>query len=402
MDLTPKNKKELSLWVIGTVSACALIYLAVRNLGAVTAALRWGLDLIRPLLLGFAMAVILNVPMRFFENHLWRKSGDARLIKLRRPAAFVLSLLFIIGVILGVVSLVIPELVSAFGIIADGIAAFVNTVSAMSVEELAELPFGKALLGIDWDGILTSLQTWLKNQGGNIVNTAFGTIGSLLGGIFDFVMALVFAIYILFSKDTIKSQLARLVRAWIPERGGEWLIHAFSVADVTFRNFISGQSLEAVILGVLCLVGMLLLGLPYAPMVGALVGITALIPVVGAFIGAGVGAFMILTVDPVKAVIFVVFIVLLQQVEGNIIYPKVMSSRISLPGMWVLAAVIVGSGIAGALGMLLGVPIASTAYVLIGEATRERERQRDAARQARSHDITTAPSQVQAEPSVKD
>ena len=380
MEFTPKKKKEISLWIIGTVSVCALIFLTVQNLGAVTGAVKWIFALISPLLLGFAMAVILNVPMRFFEGRLWqRKSPDSRLVKLRRPVAFLLSLVFIIGIVAGVVSLVIPELVNAFGIIADGLSAALGTISAMSMEELEQLPFGKVLLGIDWDALLESAQSWLKNQGGNIVNTAFGTIGSLLGGIFDFFMSLVFAIYILFSKDALKNQLARLVRAWLPKRGGEWLIHAASVADVNFRNFISGQSLEAVILGVLCLLGMLVLGLPYAPMAGALVGITALIPVVGAFIGAGVGAFMILTVNPVKAVVFVVFLVILQQIEGNVIYPRVMSSRVNLPGMWILAAVIVGSGIAGALGMLLGVPIASTAYVLIGEATAERETQLRAA-----------------------
>ena len=396
MDLTPKKKRELSLWVIVTVSVCALIFLAVQNLGTVAAALGWVFGLIRPLVLGFAMAVILNVPMGFIERKLLQNCGSSKLVKLCRPAAFILSLLFILGVITGVVSLVIPELVNAFAIIAQGISDTIGTVSAMSVEELEQLPFGKTLLGIDWDAMLLSLQNWLKDQGGSIVNTAFGTIGSLVGGVFDFFMALVFAIYILFSKDTLKSQGARLLHAWLPERAAEWLIHAFSVANVSFRNFISGQSLEAVILGVLCLVGMLILDLPYAPMVGALVGITALIPVVGAFIGAAVGAFMILTVSPVKALVFVVFLVLLQQIEGNLIYPKVMSSRVSLPGMWILAAVVVGSGIAGALGMLLGVPIASTAYVLIAEATAERESQRRA-QPPQKNDLQPAASPVRAD-----
>ena len=165
-----------------------------------------------------------------------------------------------------------------------------------------------------------------------------------------------------------------MVRVWLPKNFGEWSIHAASVASMNFRNFISGQSLEAVILGVLCMIGMWIFGFPYAPMIGALVGVTALIPVVGGFIGAGVGAFMILTVDPLKAVFFLIFIVVLQQLEGNLIYPRVMGSRVNLPGMWILAAVTVGGGIAGPVGMLLSVPIASTVYVLVKEATDKREK----------------------------
>lgn len=381
MDFSPKKKKELRGWIVGTVSLCVLIFLAVQNIGLVASAAKWLLDLVSPLLLGFAIAVILNVPMRTVEDALNKLAGTkyAKYERLRRPLAFVLSLVFIFGVVLGVVWLVIPELVGAFAIIAESVADLVNTISAMSVEEIEALPFGKLLLETDWNSALGSLQLWLKNEGGRIAYTAFGTIGSLMGGVVDFFLALIFSIYILFSKDSLKAQLARLVRAWLPERNGEWLIHACAVADVNFRNFISGQSLEAVILGLLCLAGMLILRLPYAPMVSALVGITALIPVVGAFIGAGVGAFMILTVAPVKALVFVAFLLILQQVEGNVIYPRVMSSRVSLPGLWILAAVTVGGGIGGALGMLLGVPVCSTAYVLLREATEERERRLAAA-----------------------
>ena len=147
----------------------------------------------------------------------------------------------------------------------------------------------------------------------------------------------------------------------------------FDEMHSNFRNFVSGQALEAVILSTLCMIGMLILQLPYIPMVGALVGVTALIPVVGGFIGAVIGTFMILTVDPVKAVIFLAFLIILQQLEGNLIYPRVMGSRVKLPAMWILAAVTVGGGLAGPVGMLLGVPIASTAYVLLREATEQRE-----------------------------
>jgi len=319
-------------------------------------------------------ALILNVPMHFFESHLFSKTKKPFLKKIRRPLSYIISLVMIIGVLVGVVWLVIPELAGAVKLIVQSVIDTITRLNAMDKAELAELPFGSILLDTDWDKLLDILQTWLKNKSGSIVNTAVGTVSSLVGGIFDFFISFIFSIYILFSKEKLKAQVSRLVRVWLPRSFGEWLIHASHVASGNFRNFISGQSLEAVILGILCMIGMLILDIPYAPMVGALIGVTALIPVVGAFIGTIVGAFMILTVEPIKAVIFVVFLLILQQLEGNLIYPKVMGSRVNLPAMWILAAVTVGGGIAGPIGMLLAVPVASTAYILIREATLQREK----------------------------
>lgn len=374
MDFTPEKRKVIARWLIGIAAACILIFLGIQNVGVVANAVSWVTGLIMPLILGFAFALILNVPMRFFESCLWPKTKKKFLCKLRRPLSFIISLVLIIGILAGVVWLVIPELVDAVKLIVQSVIDFVNKLSAISEAELAELPLGSVLINTDWDKLLDTLQTWLKNQSGTIVNTAVGTIGSLVGGIFNFFISFVFAIYILFSKDKLKAQAKRMIRVWLPKNFGEWSIHAASVASMNFRNFISGQSLEAVILGVLCMIGMWIFGFPYAPMVGALVGVTALIPVVGGFIGAGVGAFMILTVDPIKAVLFLVYIIVLQQLEGNLIYPRVMGSRVNLPGMWILAAVTVSGGIAGPVGMLLSVPIASTIYVLVREATDKREK----------------------------
>lgn len=373
MEFSPEKKKKLASWIIGVVAVCILIFLGVQNIDIVMDSLSWCLGLISPLILGFAFALILNVPMGFFETHLWAKTKNKLLQKMRKPLAYIISLVVIIGILAGVIWLVIPELVEAITVIVQAILDFILKLSVMSKEEIMELPFGKTLLNIDWDKILDTLQTWLKEQSGTLVNTAFGTIGSLVGSVFDLFISFVFSVYILFSKEKLKAQASRLIRAWLPKNFGEWFIHASAVASANFRNFVSGQSLEAAILGVLCMIGMLILRIPYAPMVGALVGVTALVPVVGSFVGAVVGAFMLLTVDPVKAIVFVVFLVILQQLEGNLIYPKVMGSRVHLPGMWVLAAVTVGGGVAGPIGMLLSVPVASTAYVLIKEATVKRE-----------------------------
>jgi len=374
MDFTPEKRKVLSKWLIGIAAACILIFLGVQNIGIVAGAVSWVLGLIMPLILGLVFALILNVPMHFFESHLFSKTKKPFLKKIRRPLSYIISLVMIIGVLVGVVWLVIPELAGAVKLIVQSVIDMITRLNAMDKAELAELPFGSMLLDTDWDKLLDTLQNWLKNKSGSIVNTAVGTVSSLVGGIFDFFISFIFSIYILFSKEKLKSQVSRLVRVWLPRSFGEWLIHASHVASGNFRYFISGQSLEAVILGVLCMIGMLILDIPYAPMVGALIGVTALIPVVGAFIGTIVGAFMILTVEPIKAVIFVVFLLILQQLEGNLIYPKVMGSRVNLPAMWILAAVTVGGGIAGPIGMLLAVPVASTAYILIREATEQREK----------------------------
>ena len=380
MNLTPEKRNLIAKWLIKIAAVCILLYLCLQNIAAISAALSRFLDLIMPLILGSAIAVILNVPMRFLEAHLWTKSDHPLLQRLRRPTAFLLSVLFIIGAFLGVILLVIPELVDAFSVIAQGIAELVEKLSSADQEKLMAHPLSRALMDIDWDGMLASAQEWLKAEGGQIVDTAFGTLASLIGGIFDFFIAFVFSVYILFGKEKLTRQASRLIRVWIPGKGGEWLIHAASITNVTFRKFISGQSLEALILGSLCMIGMLILQLPYAPMVG----VTALIPVVGAFIGTIIGAFMILTVSPIQAVVFVIYLLILQQIEGNLIYPRVMGSRVNMPGMWIMAAVTVGGGIGGPIGMLLSVPIASAAYTLLREATKNRERQQFALQAAGS------------------
>lgn len=373
MEFKPENRKRLTRWLIGTIAACILIFLGVQNIDVIAGAVSWSVGLVMPLLLGLAFATIVNVPMRFFENHLWPKAQKPAACKLRRPAAYGISLIMILGILAGVVWLVIPELVQAIRLIAQSVIDFVAVISSMDAQELARQPFGKLLLNADWDAILDTMETWLRAQGGNLVDTVVGTVGSVVGGVFDLFVAIVFSVYILFSKDVLKAQAKRLIRVWLPEQFGEWLIHAASVVNTNFRSFVSGQTLDGVILGTLCIIGMLILGIPYAPMVGTLVGVAALVPVVGSLVGAVVGAFMILTVSPIKAVVFLIFLVVLQQLEGNIIYPKLMGSRVNLPGMWILAAVTVGGSIAGPVGMLLAVPTASTAYILLREATQARE-----------------------------
>ncbi len=373
MEFTNETKKKITRWLIGVITACIFIYLGVQNLGIVADAAIYVLTLFMPLIVGGAIALVLNVPMAFFEKKLWPNAKKPIAEKARRPVAYVISLVLIFGAFIGVIYLVIPEFVAAIAMIVKSAMDFLTALNQMSAEEIKELPFGKYLLEVDWDALVNTLQNWLKNQSGAIVNTVVGSVSTFIGDVYDFIMSFIFSIYLLFSKESLSAQVKRLTRAWLPKPAAEWLIHGTTVLGVNLGNFISAQTLEAVILGVLCMLGMWILQIPYAPMVGALVGVTALIPVVGAFIGTFVGAFMILTVSPVKAVVFVAFLLILQQLEGNLIYPKVMGSKVNLPSIWILAAVTVGGSMAGAVGMLLSVPLASTAYTLLREATEYRE-----------------------------
>lgn len=371
-----EKRKQLAKWVIGVIAACILIFLGVRYISSIAAAVSWLVHLVRPLLIGVVLALILNVPLGMFERRLFSKKPTPKKLRARRPLAIVLSLVLVFGIFVGVAVLVIPEFVAAVRVIASMLLSTMDQLAAFESQmDFSRLPFGEYLsrIDIDWLQLRAELELWFKQAGSAIMDRAAGVIGSVASSVIDSLIGFIFSIYVLANKEKLKRQVSRLIRVWLPEKFGGKLIHAARVSADIFRQFIAGQTTEAIILGSLCAVGMWILQIPYAPMVGALVGVMALIPYVGAFISTAVGAFMILTVSPIKALIFVVFLLALQQIEGNLIYPKVVGAKINLPAMWVLAAITVGGNLAGPIGMLLGVPIASAAYALLKEATDRRE-----------------------------
>ena len=371
-----EKRKQLAKWVIGVIAACILIFLGVRYISSIAAAVSWLVHLVRPLLIGVVLALILNVPLGMFERRLFSKKPTSKKLRARRPLAIVLSLVLVFGIFVGVAVLVIPEFVAAVRVIASMLLSTMDQLAAFESQmDFSRLPFGEYLsrIDIDWLQLRAELELWFKQAGSAIMDRAAGVIGSVASSVIDSLIGFIFSIYVLANKEKLKRQVSRLIRVWLPEKFGGKLIHAARVSADIFRQFIAGQTTEAIILGSLCAVGMWILQIPYAPMVGALVGVMALIPYVGAFISTVVGAFMILTVSPIKALIFVVFLLALQQIEGNLIYPKVVGAKINLPAMWVLAAITVGGNLAGPIGMLLGVPIASAAYALLKEATDRRE-----------------------------
>ena len=269
---------------------------------------------------------------------------------------------------MGVAELVVPELVDAAAVIAQMVNnAFDQLAHLEETIDLSYIPFGEQIAGIDWLKLKSDLGNWLLSARSALLESALAVISSTAGIVLDLFVGLFFSIYFLAGKEKLANQFNRLMKRYMKAGFYRKTTYVLSVMNDCFHRYIVGQCTEAVILGVLCTIGMLILKLPYATMIGAQIAFTALIPVAGGYIGAGIGAFMTLTVSPMQAVIFLLYIVVLQQLEGNLIYPRVVGSSMGLPGIWVLAAVTVGGGVMGIAGMLLGVPLAATLYRLLRE-----------------------------------
>lgn len=373
------DKKKMDLRVVKYLLLATALILCIRYFDVLLGGAGNLWSIAGPLTMGCVIAYVLNIILRRLEKIYFPNSKNKFVAGSRRPVCIVLSMVLIAAVIFLVFRLVIPELVSAIGIIGAGIPVLFEQARDWLVAN-AEIFPGIAQdleeLQIDWKSIGDSVLNYVKAGVGGLVNSTVSIVVGVVSSAINFVIALIFAIYVLSSKEKLANQVKRIVRAYVKP---DWIVTGRRIvmtADETFSSFIIGQVTEAVILGTLCTIGMLILQFPYAPMIGAFIGATALIPIVGAYLGAAVGVVMILTQDPLKAVLFVVFIVVLQQLEGNLIYPKVVGSSIGLPGIWVLAAVTVGGGLLGIPGMLLGVPAAATAYKLLAYDVNERNARR--------------------------
>lgn len=343
-----------------------LLYLCIHYWPSVARTGSLLLSAAMPLLLGAVMAYLVNILMTFYEHRLFGRAASGAGLKLKRPLCMALAFATLLIIVVLLLVLVIPELVSCIRVIAAGVPGVVADFTKWC-EEQGILPetIADSLAQIDWKSRMTDIVKVLTAGVGSAANAIVNTVTSVVSGFVTFFMALIFSIYLLLGKEKLGRQLQKIMERYLKDGWNKKIRYVVGVVNDCFHRYIVGQCTEAVILGVLCMLGMLLIRLPYATMIGALIGFTALIPVAGAYIGAIVGAFMILTVSPVKALIFLVFIVILQQLEGNLIYPKVVGSSLGLPALWVLAAVTVGGGVLGIPGMLLGVPLSAAVYRLI-------------------------------------
>ena len=321
-----------------------------------------------PLILGLVIAYVLNILMSVYERHYFPRSRKPAVQKTRRVVCMLLAFVTLLAIIALIIGLVVPQLISAFQVILAAVPNAVNSVvELLEKYDLLSQDMIGMLENVDIKSKLWDIVKTLTTGIGSAVTTVVGAVSSVFSGIVTGLLSLIFSIYLLLGKDDLKRQSHRLLEHYLPEKVYNKVFYFLNILNDCFHRYIVGQCTEAVILGVLCTLGMLILKLPYATMIGALVAFTALIPVAGAYIGAAVGAFMILMVSPMKALIFLIFLVILQQLEGNLIYPKVVGSSLGLPGIWVLAAVTVGGGVLGVGGMLIGVPLTAALYRVIRE-----------------------------------
>lgn len=320
---------------------------------------------VKPLALGFAVAYVLNIFMKRLETLYFPKRTDAWVARTRRPVCVFSSVILVLLIVTFLIVLVVPSLLESVQVLTRDIPRSFMRFQRWLIKVLEDVPEIQEYVRsvqINWNSLFERMGDMLQKGIGSLFNSAFSMANLMVSSAFTTIVSVIFAIYMLFGKERLKGQAEKLAAAYVPEKVCGPLVRFLRLANETFTNFITGQITEAFILGTLCGVGMVVLRLPYALMTGVIVGATALIPVIGAYAGAFVGAFLIVTVSPLKAVEFVIYLSILQQIEGNLIYPRVVGSSIGLPGIWVLAAVTIGGGLLGIPGMLIGVPLTATLY----------------------------------------
>lgn len=363
-------KKTLKLVIIAIIA-----YWILNHYQIVLSLLSKLLSVLMPFIIGCMIAFVLNVLMIRIEKQLSKVIVNPKLKILKRVLSILGSIALVVGVVAIIIILIIPELVSAIKVIALSLPEVIDNLQNWTDSHSIYLPQLENLINqIDVESLGNELSKFAKTEFSGMLDSTIDILAVIVNGIVNFVLGLVFAIYILMSKETLKDQTKRLINAYLPSKVADNIFELARLSRTTFSNFIIGQTVEAFILGALCTIGMIILGLPYAPMVGSLVGITAFIPIIGAFIGGAIGAFMIFTVDYMQAFIFIIFLVILQQLEGDLIYPRVVGSTIGLPSIWVLFAVTVGGSLWGITGVLLGVPIVSVIYSLVKIQVKNREK----------------------------
>lgn len=366
MNLNKENMRKLRELILFTV----IILIALWNYRLLFEWAGAAFRIILPFLLGGGIAFILNIPMSFLEEKIFgnRHLKDKKIVKkLSRPVCLLLTLAIVIGVVVLVMFVVIPELTRTVISLGRTIQTFIPEAQQF-LEKLftdnKEIQAWLSNLNLDVGRLTDTVMSFFQNSAGNVLNSTMSAIGSIVSGVTTFVIAFVFSCYVLLQKEKLNVQVKKVVYAFFPEKRAEWMFEVGSLASKAFSSFFTGQCVEALILGCMFFIVMSILNMPYTMLVSVLIAFTALIPIFGAFIGCFVGAFLILMVDPMQMVVFVVTFLILQQIEGNLIYPKVVGSSVGLPSIWVLAAVTIGGSLMGIVGMLIFIPIVSVVYTL--------------------------------------
>ncbi len=353
-------------YIFRVLMLLALFTWALMNLDVVFGAIRRVLALFSPFLVGGGIAFLINVVLQPLEQ-CWRKLCRKAPAKLARPVCLTLSAILVLGFLFAVVFMMLPSLRESSDEFIRNLPAYADEIGRWwddTVRFAAKYNIVLPDYAINADLLVERITAFINDEGSGIITVTWGAATSILSGLVDVLLAFVFALYLLARKEVVAAHMKKLITTVLPREKAQRLLSIAALTNQTFTNFVSGQLTEAVIIGVLCFAGMLILNIPYAGAVSAFVAVTALVPIFGAWLGGGLGAFLIMLAEPIKAVWFVVFLLVLQQVEGNLIYPKVVGKSVGLPGLLVLMAVTVGGGAFGVLGMLLSVPVCAVLYSL--------------------------------------
>ena len=402
-----KLDKENTKQIIKIVVIAIVLLVALLNIEPVWNIFKTFLSILSPFIWGLAIAFILNIFMRFYEEKLFKTkaktynkstkkssiSGIKEIDKqesaknknneksteqketsktgIKRALSITLSIITIVAVITIILLLIIPQFVEIIKNLIINMPSYLESLKTWAIDLTERVPeINNFIQNIQID--TEALKEGVMNISKDVLDVTINQVSGLVGGIVNFFIAVVFAVYILANKEGLKVQAKEYIYARVTKERADYILKVSRLARDSFRSFLTGQAKEAVILGVLCTLGMLILGIPYAGPVGALTALTAFIPIVGAFIGGFVGAILIVAVDPIKALIFIIFIIVLQQIEGNLIYPHVVGKNIGLPSIWVLVAITIGGSLFGIMGMIVGLPILSIIYAIVTENTNKK------------------------------
>lgn len=398
-----KLDKENTKQILKIVVIAIILLVALFNITTVWKACLSFLDIISPFIWGLAIAFILNIFMTFYENKVFKiakknktkantkmQSADISNVKERnntkriskkksdieRVFSIALSIITVIAIIALILLLIVPQFIDVIRSLISNIPNYLESLQELGIKITEQFPEANNFIqNIEID--TEALRNGIVNLSKNVLDITINQISSLISNIVNAFISIIFAVYILANKEELKNQSKQFIYARIDEEKADSIIKICRLARDSFRNFITGQAKEAVILGSLCAIGMLILNIPYAGPIGALTAVTAFIPIVGAFIGGFIGAVLIVAVNPLKALIFIIFIIVLQQVEGNLIYPHVVGKNMGLPSIWVLVAITIGGGLFGIMGMIVGLPVVSIIYAITQENTNKKLREKN-------------------------
>lgn len=363
-----KTKKDI-LFVISYV---AIIIFALVNFDKLIGVCEYLIDILSPFIIGALLAFVLNVLIKFIETRIFGKIKDGKVWKkIKRPISITISLILVGVTIYFIMYLLIPQLKNSASLFTDTLPSYKeDIINILEKFDVGDSTISKASEYLD--NFAKVITDYIKGNSKDVLSVTTEVATSIVSIVSEGIISIVFAIYIIAQKETLRRQIDKIMKAYLKPKVCNKINDIAEMSNKTFSNFVTGQCLEAVIFGVLCFIGMLILRLPYASTISVLIGFTALIPVFGSIVGTILGAFLILIVSPVKAIIFVVFIIVLQQLEGNLIYPKVVGKSIGLPGIWVLFSVTIGASVAGIFGMLVATPLFSIFYSIASKMVNDR------------------------------